>query len=86
MNSRASDSPEKKLIKEAVSEAIDEKFGAFYIDREKHYEHHQFLDNVLCYSKKIKGTACKTMVNIIIYGVGGLILLGIVAWIRQHLK
>jgi hypothetical protein len=79
-------SVDKAMIKAAVHEAIDEKLGQFYIEREKHYQHHEFIDNVICYSNKIKGTACKTVTNLLIVGLATLAALGFGVWLKNHIK
>lgn len=76
----------KEEIKEAVSEAIQEKLGEFYIERQKHFEHHQFIDGVMSTADKIKGTACKVITTSSIIGLLTILVLGFITWIRQHLK
>ncbi len=76
----------KQEIKEAVAEAIQEKLGEFYIERQKHFEHHQFIDSVMDTADKVKGTACKAITTSGIIGLITILILGFVAWIRGHLK
>lgn len=33
-------------IKQAVKDAMKEEMKAFYIDREEHYQHHQFIKGI----------------------------------------
>lgn len=73
-------------IKSAVAEAIEEKLGEFYIERQKHFEHHQFIDGVMTTAEKVKGTACKTITMSSVVGLLTIIVLGFVAWIRHQLK
>lgn len=76
----------KEELKEAVAEAIHDKLGEFYIERQKHYEHHQFIDGIITTSEKIKGTACKTITTSGIIGLLAILVVGFIAWIKQHLK
>ena len=76
---------ERELIKEAVAEAIDEKLGSFYIDRETHFQHHRFLEDMIGWMDETKGVVLRTVVRIIVYGLLGLLVLGFVLWGRTHL-
>jgi len=77
--------PDKELIKEAVHEALQERLGEFFIEREKHFEHHQFIDGVMQFSNSVKSTACKTVTTTMIIGAATILLLGLLAWVRKHL-
>jgi len=76
----------KEELKEAVSEAIQEKLGDFFIEREKHFQHHQFIAGVMTTTNKIKGTACKTITTSGIIGLIAIIVMGFVEWVKQHAK
>lgn len=76
----------KEELKEAVAEAIQDSIGEFYIERQKHFEHHQFIDGIITTSEKIKGTACKTITTSGIIGLLTILVLGVISWIKQHLK
>lgn len=76
----------KEEIKEAVAEVLQDKLGEFYIERQKHFEHHQFIDGVMTTTDKIKGTACKTITISGIIGLLTILTLGFIAWIKQQLK
>ena len=75
-----------KDMKLAMMEAIEEKLGEFYIERQKHFEHHQFIEGVMNTTEKIKGTACKTITTSSVVGLLTIIVLGFIAWIRNQLK
>ena len=64
-------------IKNAVKDAIDEKLGHFFIEREQHYQDHQFICSVRTLGDRIKGQACKTSTNISIGAIFTLVLWGI---------
>lgn len=76
---------DKELIKEAVLEALQEKLGYFFVDIEKHFEHHQFIEDVMSSSKNIKSTACKTVTTTTIISTITLLLLGFLAWLKKHI-
>ncbi|GEM_PF-965726 len=75
-----------KDMKLAMMEAIEEKLGEFYIERQKHFEHHQFIDVVMTTAEKVTGTACKTITISSVVGLLTIIVLGFIAWIRNQLK
>lgn len=77
---------DRELIKSAVVEALEEKLGEFYIEREKHFQHHQFIDGVMTFSENIKSTACKTVITTMIIGTATIILMGLIAWIRKNIS
>ncbi len=67
-------------IKKAVAEAMSESMKDFYIDREKHYQHHEFLSGLIEWSQNWKSTCMKAIANAIIGGIIFLLLLGYIAW------
>lgn len=72
-----------EAVKNAMREVMQEEMKAFYIDREEHYQHHQFLKGL---KKGVEG--CQSIVGKIslVTLIGGLvtvIILGIVSWIRK---
>lgn len=81
---------DKKAIQEAVEEgtkkAIDEKLGQFYIDREQHYQDHIWLKGLREWSKDIKNVALKTVVEIIMAALVGLMILGFIFWGNNNLR
>ena len=66
----------KEMIKAAVREVIEEKKSEFFIDREAHYEHHQFIAGWMEWSDKIKSTTIKTIVHATVYSILALLVLG----------
>ena len=67
-------------IKTIVEKVFDEKLGALYIDREKHYKHHLFLDDLLAWMDDTKNVVSHTVVKVVVYGFLGALLLGFVVW------
>ncbi len=49
-------------IADGVNEHLDKKAEAFYIDREKHWKHHDFLDKVIEFFSETKGFVWKAFV------------------------
>jgi hypothetical protein len=80
----------KKVVSEAVSEAVgtvmDDKLKAFYVEREKHYQHHQFLEELIQFTSRCKGNAAKALVNCLVYSLLILLVLGFVFWGKVNIK
>jgi hypothetical protein len=72
---------EREAIKEAVREALGEELRSFYVDREVHYLHHEFLKSWIDWTKQCKSVVLKTLVTLFIGGIFGLMALGF--WIKQ---
>jgi len=75
---------EREAIKEAVKEALGEELKAFYVDREIHYQHHEFLKSWVEWTAQCKSVALKTIVTLFIGGIFGLMALGF--YIKQGAK
>jgi hypothetical protein len=67
---------DKETIKEAVREAFQEELKAFYIDRETHYQHHQFLGGIIKWCEQCKSIVLKTIVTAVVGGVIALLVIG----------
>jgi len=63
-------------IKSAVAEAIDEKLNQFWVDRELHYKHHEFIDKWMKWSNDMSKTIWHTIIKTIVLGLLGLLALG----------
>ena len=72
---------EREAIKEAVKEALSEELKSFYVDREIHYKHHEFLTDWIEWTAQCKSVALKTVVTLVIGTMFGLMAIGF--WIRQ---
>lgn len=66
-----------EIITKAVVEAIDQKTKEFYVDREKHWKHHEFLDNLIDFFDKTKTTTWRAMLTFAVIGILGLLVMGI---------
>jgi len=56
-------------VKAGVKAALEEELRPFYIDRETHYKQHEFLGDMIEYSKTCKSVVLKTIVTIVAVGV-----------------
>lgn len=79
------DDDEIEKIKAAVKESLQESVAQFYVDRERHYQDHQFVADLRDFFENIRGTATKTIVGILITSVVGLLILGFIVWGKNHL-
>lgn len=69
-----------KAIAQAVSESIDNKANAFYVDREKHWKHHEFLDRSIDFLSETRGIIWKVIVVAFIGLVIGIFAIGFTLW------
>ena len=70
-------------IKKAVSEAIEEKMVEYWIDRQKHYGHHQFIESLVLWSDRISSTIVQTVVKTVIVAILALFIIGFAIWGRK---
>ena len=66
----------KEELKSAVEEAIDEKLSQFWVDRELHYKHHEFIDKWMKWADDASKTIWHSIIKAIVLFVLGLIALG----------
>lgn len=74
---------EKDEIVRAFQETIDAKVKEFYIDREVHYNQHQFIESFMKWTDRTQSVVLKTVVTVAVIGVIGLLILGFVFWGRD---
>jgi len=67
-------------IKASVVEAMQEQMKDFYVEREKHYQHHQFIDGLMEYSRCWKSTCMKAIAHAVIGAIIALVVWGYIAW------
>lgn len=75
---------DKELIKQAVSEAIEEKLGKFFIEREQHYQDHLFVKDVREGIGEAKKTVRKTFFIILVTGILSLLSYGLIYLGKKH--
>ena len=73
-------------IKAAVREAIQEDRKDFYIDREEHYQHHQFIKGVKAGVEGCQSIIGKVTLVSVVGGVITVLVIGFVSWIKNILK
>ena len=66
----------REELKSTVEEAIDEKLSQFWVDRELHYKHHEFIDRWMKWSDDMSKTIWHTIIKTIVLGLLGLLALG----------
>jgi hypothetical protein len=80
-----SDDVEYDEIKAAVKEVMDVRMKEFYIDREEHYQDHQFLKGLREWSDGIKSTTIKTLVTLVVTALIGFVVLGFIVWGKKKM-
>lgn len=70
-----------ELIEGAAARGIEKKFGEFYVERERHWEHHEFINGFIKFIDTIKNTALKTFVRTVVYGLLFLLLCGFLLYV-----
>ncbi len=66
--------------------AIDSKVADFYVDRETHYQHHQFMGSFIAWVNKTRNTAWKSFVSVVVFAVLTLLVFGFIFWGKANLK
>ena len=72
-------------IVSAVNANIDEKTKSFYIDREEHYNHHQFVKAFKGGVEACQSTIGKVGLTSLVVGTITVIVWGFVGWIRKQI-
>lgn len=75
---------ELDIIKTAVRDVMQEEMKAFFIDREEHYQHHQFIKGLKTGIEGCQSLVGRITLITIIGGIATVIVLGVVAWIRKQ--
>lgn len=70
----------KKAVSEAVAAVMDDKLKAFYVERERHYRHHQWIERMMQWTESCKSTILQTITKCFVVAVIGLVVLGFVMW------
>ena len=76
---------ELDIIKTAVRDVMQEEMKAFYIDREEHYQHHQFIKGLKTGIEGCQSLVGRITLITIIGGIATVLVLGVVAWIKKSL-
>lgn len=75
---------ELDIIKTAVRDVMQEEMKAFFIDREEHYQHHQFIKGLKTGIEGCQSLVGRITLITIIGGIATVLVLGVVAWIRKQ--
>lgn len=76
---------EKEELKDAIKEVLHAEIKPFYIEREMHYQDHQFIKEVREFIGSIKSTTSRTVVGIVVTALIGLVVLGFILWSKKHI-
>jgi hypothetical protein len=71
-------------IKAIVCEGIKEGMAPFWIERERHYNEHQFVKSWMDWASNIKSNILKAIISCMIYFVLGAMVLGFVFWGKKQ--
>jgi len=69
-----------EMIRKTVADAIAVQMKDFYVEREKHYQHHQFIDGLIKWQQGWKSTCMRAIAYAVVNAIIGLIVLGYIAW------
>ena len=72
-------------IKAAVKEVMDDRMKEFYIDRETHYQDHQFLKGLREWTDGIKSTTWRTVIGLFVTALIGFLVLGFIMWGKKNI-
>jgi len=73
-----------EIIKKVMGEVIEAKKGDFWVEREEHYQHHLFLNDMMKFMDRFKSTFMQTLVRVAVVGVVGLMVLGFGLWMNKQ--
>jgi preprotein translocase subunit Sss1 len=72
-----------EVVKQSIQAGIHEQEqAAFWVDREEHHDHHEFLKELINFLKDTRTTVWKTFVRTSIVGILGIFVLGFIAWMK----
>jgi hypothetical protein len=70
-----------EIVGSEVQRAIRAEMRDFYIERETHYQDHQFIKGLRDVFDTSKGEVCKQLANAAVKAIIYLLILGAIAWI-----
>lgn len=73
-------------IKIAVKDAIDERMSEFFVDREVHYKHHEFVGRMISWTDNISSALVSSIVKAVVGIILILLGLGVAVWLRATSK
>ena len=69
---------------QAADAAEVEKKKEFFVPREEHYKHHEFLTGLIDLMNDGKKTVFRAFLRVATLGILGLIVLGFIAWYKSE--
>lgn len=66
----------KEDIKSVIDESLDSKFREYWVDRELHYKHHEFIDKWMRWADDASKTIWGTLLRGFVLFIMALIALG----------
>lgn len=63
-------------LKNIIDESLDNKFKQYWVDRELHYKHHEFIDKWMKWTDDATKTIWNSILKAVILGILALIALG----------
>lgn len=72
----------EELVERAIEKGLSNKLDPLYVSREKHWVHHEFIDNVIELLKQIKTHSLRAFLWFTI----GAIVAGIAFAVKTHFK
>lgn len=70
----------KELVAVTIKDVFKEEFGAYQIEREKHYQQHLWIDRMMDFTTRTRNQALAVVVMAIVGGFFTLLFLGFVVW------
>jgi len=77
---------DEEMIERAMDKVLKKNLGEFFIEREKHYQHHKFLEDFIAWTEECKKTVTRTVARCLVMALIGLIVMGFVFWGSTHFK
>lgn len=68
----------KRVVKEAIRQAVHAELGAYKIPKEQHYLDHQWIEDLRQWQSTIRHSAIRYTVGLVVTAVGALLLYGFV--------
>lgn len=69
-----------------LKKVLDERDKQFYINPRDHYLHHEFIEGLIEWLDKTKGTIWGAVLRTVVYGLLVLIILGVIVFIGMEVK
>jgi hypothetical protein len=70
----------------AIKKVLDARDREFYIHPREHYLHHKFIEELIGWLDKTKGTIWGAVIRTMVYGLLVLIVLGVIVFVGMEVK